>query len=68
MSTLQPIGQDMFFNLTIDEVRLLNKYRTLATHQKRGIQQAIEILEPSTGAQLPRPKRPVPAEVEALEV
>ena len=35
------------FNLSIDELRILAKYRALANHQRKGILQAIERLRPS---------------------
>jgi hypothetical protein len=42
------------FNLSIDEVRIIAKFRALAPHQQRGILQALELLKPSR----PRFSRP----------
>lgn len=36
------------FNLTIEEVRIVAKYRALSRHQQRGILQAIELIRPAT--------------------
>jgi hypothetical protein len=41
--------RDDAFNLSIEEVRILSKYRALAPHQQKGILQAIELLRPSWG-------------------
>jgi hypothetical protein len=35
------------FNLTIEEVKILVKYRRLSRHQQKGIMQAIELIRPA---------------------
>ncbi len=40
------------FNLTIDEVRMVVRYRTLSPHQQRGVLQAIDVIRPA------KPKKP----------
>ncbi len=40
-------GMDDCFNLTIEEVRILAKYRALSRHQQKGILQAIELIKPA---------------------
>ncbi|MCB9850322.1 MAG: hypothetical protein H6817_06415 [Phycisphaerales bacterium] len=35
------------FNLTIEEVRILAKYRALSRHQQKGIIQAIDLIRPA---------------------
>ncbi|HRX85348.1 MAG TPA: hypothetical protein P5572_10050 [Phycisphaerae bacterium] len=35
------------FNLTMEEVRILAKYRALSRHQQKGILQAIELIRPA---------------------
>jgi hypothetical protein len=34
------------FNLTIAEVRLVSRFRSLSPHQQRGILQAMELIRP----------------------
>lgn len=46
------------FNLSIDELRILAKYRALADHQRKGILQAIERLRPGRPVALRNPARP----------
>lgn len=36
------------FNLTMEEVRILAKFRALSRHQQKGILQAIELIRPAT--------------------
>jgi len=38
---------DRGFNLTMEEVRILAKYRKLSRHQQKGILQAIELIKPA---------------------
>lgn len=45
---------DNDFNLTIEEVRILAKYRQLSPHQQKGIVQAIDLIRPSATEQRPR--------------
>jgi hypothetical protein len=40
-------NRDDGFNLSIEEVRIIAKFRDLAPHQQKGILQAIELLKPS---------------------
>ncbi len=40
------------FNLTIEEVRMIVRYRTLSPHQQRGVLQAIDVIRPA------KPKKP----------
>ncbi len=44
------------FNLTIDEVRLVLRFRNLSPHQQKGILQAIDMIKPSKASRLRRPK------------
>ncbi len=39
------------FNLSMEEVRIIVKYRSLSAHQRKGVVQAIDLLRPSQ----PRP-------------
>ena len=38
--------RDEPFNLSIDEVRIIMKYRALSAHQRKGILQALELIRP----------------------
>lgn len=38
---------DGVFNLTIDEVKMVVRYRTLSPHQQRGVLQAIDVIRPA---------------------
>ncbi len=40
------------FNLTIEEVRMVVRYRTLSPHQQRGVLQAMDVIRPA------KPKKP----------
>ncbi len=48
---------DGVFNLTIDEVRMIVRYRTLSPHQQRGVSQAMEVIRPSLASRSARPPR-----------
>ncbi|MEZ6084846.1 MAG: hypothetical protein R3E58_13170 [Phycisphaerae bacterium] len=39
-------SQDVF-NLTIEEVRMVVRYRTLSPHQQRGVLQAMDVIRPA---------------------
>lgn len=45
-------NSDDVFNLTIEEVRMVVRYRTLSPHQQRGVLQAMEVIRPA------KPKKP----------
>ena len=47
MLTLETEDPRDGFNLNIDEVRMLVRFRALADHQKKGILQAIELMQPA---------------------
>ncbi|GJM26296.1 MAG: hypothetical protein DHS20C16_27110 [Phycisphaerae bacterium] len=38
---------DDVFNLTIEEVRMVVRYRTLSSHQQRGVLQAMDVIRPA---------------------
>ena len=44
--------RDEPFNLSIDEVRSIVKYRTLAAHQRKGVLQALELIRPGAAPAL----------------
>lgn len=46
---------DRGFNLTMEEVRILAKYRKLSRHQQKGILQAIELIKPAASQSETRP-------------
>lgn len=47
----QDLPAALGFNLTIEEVRIVAKYRALSRHQQRGILQAIELIRPAPRTQ-----------------
>jgi hypothetical protein len=47
MNTLDVEKPEEVFNLTIEEVRIIVKYRALSRHQQRGIVQAMDLIRPS---------------------
>ena len=47
MNTVEVQKPEEVFNLTIEEVRIIVKYRALSRHQQRGILQAIDLIRPS---------------------
>jgi len=45
------------FNLTIEEVRILAKFRALSRHQQKGILQAIDLIRPARPQSAQTPAR-----------
>ncbi len=50
MVTQQVQNKDEFFNLTIEEIRMILKYRTLPPHQQKGVMQAMDKIRPARAA------------------
>ena len=58
MEAIEQVTPDAGFNLSIEEVRIIAKFRALAAHQQRGILQALELLKPSRPTLMRRGRAP----------